>query len=153
MRTNILGKLGLLVITISMLAIMAGCTNTATSISQQPTTTSHTTGQPIEILSVRDTYQSGQTVIPAGPTIEITLKNVSNESIISLNVTLEELGDRTYAFDFYVTSSNPLAPNEQISCEQTLIGGGWGGGIPYSLTINGTMESGETFTFTWEPAD
>jgi len=146
MRSNIHRRLALLVIAVSMFAIMMGCTSTATS--QSP-------GQPIEVVSVTETFLSGQgqTVVPGGPYIEITLKNISRESIISLNVTLEELGPRTWDFDFDVTSSNPLAPNKRISYERKCGGGGWGGGVPYSLSINGTLESGEVFAFTWEPPD
>ncbi len=153
MGTIIHRKLALLVISLSTLGIMAGCSPTATSQSPQSTTTSESPGQQIEVVSVLDTYQSGQTVVPGGPEIEITLKNVSSESIISLNVTLEEGGPRSWDFDFNVTSSNPLAQNKRISCERRLIGGGWGGGVPYSLSINGTLESGEVFAFTWEPSD
>jgi len=142
MEINIHRNLGLLIISISTLVIMVGCT---------PTTTSQSPQQPIEVISVIELDNA--TPHPGGPTIEITLKNIIKESIISLNVTLEELGDRNFDFDFDVTSSNPLAPNKRISSERRLIGGGWGGGVPYSLAINGTMESGEVFAFTWEPSD
>jgi hypothetical protein len=153
MRSNFHAVPGLLIIFVSMLALMVGCTPTATSQSQQSTAASELTGQPIEVVSVQDTYQSGQTVTPGGPTIKITLKNISEEPIVSLNVTLEEGGPRSFDYDFDVTKSNPLLPNELISSERRCIGGGWGGGIPYFLIINGTMESGEVFTFTWEPSD
>lgn len=151
MGANIRGKLGFLIITLSTLVILVGCTPTITSQSPEPTTTSHTTGQLIEVVSVIELYNA--TPHPGGPAIEITLKNISTESIISLNVTLEESGPRSWDFDFNVTSSNPLEPNERISYERWLAGGGWGGGIPYSLSINGTLKSGEVFAFTWEPSD
>ncbi|HEY97646.1 MAG TPA: hypothetical protein G4O16_05640 [Dehalococcoidia bacterium] len=155
MGTNIYGKIWFLIISIIMFFIMAGCTPTATSQSPQHNTTFESPGQPIEVVSVIETFLSGQgqTVVPGGPIIEITLKNISKEPITSLNVTLEEGGPRSWDFDFDVTSSNPLPPNKRISYERRIGGGGWGGGIPYSLTINGTLESGEAFAFTWEPSD
>ncbi|MDD5289371.1 MAG: hypothetical protein PHY28_09720 [Dehalococcoidales bacterium] len=105
--------------------------------------------QPIEVVSVLDTYQPGQPISPAGPTIEITLKNVSYWTVVSLNVTLKEGGSRSFSFDFNVTPSNPLLLGESISAKQTLIGGGFGGGIPYSVVISGTLESGAKFVYTY----
>jgi hypothetical protein len=149
MGSNIHSKLLLLIIFLITLIIIVGCTTTATSISQQATTTSQPAKQPIEVISVIEVDSSPN---PAGGIVEIVLKNVSERSIISLNVTLQESGERSWEYDFNVTPSNPLVPYEQISSQRRLIGGGWGGGVPYSLTINGTMESGEAFTFTWEPS-
>jgi hypothetical protein len=151
MGINYNRSLWLLITLITILVITMGCAPTAISPSPGTTTTSFSPGQPVEVISVIELYN--ETPHPGGPAIEITLKNVSDESIISLNVTLEELGDRAFDFDFNIASSNPLTPNDQISSERWLIGGGWGGGVLYFLTINGTMESGKAFSFTWEPAD
>jgi hypothetical protein len=151
MGLNYNRDLWLLIIIITILIITPGCTPTAISPSPGTTATSLSPGQPVEVISVIELYN--ETPHPGGPAIEITLKNVSDESIISLNVTLEELGDRAFDFNFDVTSLNPLTPDERTSSERWLIGGGWGGGVPYSLTINGTMESGKVFAFIWEPSE
>jgi hypothetical protein len=153
MRTYIVGILGLFIMIIMALVMIVGCHPRATSPSPETVATSLSSTYPIEIVSVLDTYEAGQTVNPAGPEIEITLKNVSDKSIVSLNVTLLESGERSFDFDFYVTSSHPLIPNKNIGSKRSLIGGGWGDSIPYSLVINGTMASGETFSFTWKPSD
>jgi hypothetical protein len=63
---------------------------------------------------------------------------------------------RQFAFDFGVSRSNPIQPGACISASKRLIGGGFGGeppygSFPYSLAINGTVEDGQSFTFTWEP--
>ncbi len=142
-------RLTLIVLGLALILAASGCTPTSTSTPTPPTQNQ----QPIEVISVLDTTTM---VNPGGPTIEITLKNISNEPVVSLNVTLEEGGPRSFSFDFDVTPSNPLSPNKRISAERRLIGGGFGGdppygNFPYSLTINGTMQSGETFAFTWEP--
>jgi hypothetical protein len=122
---------------------LVGCLSTPSMDSRQP----------IKVISVLDTHQPGQPISPAGPTIEITLENVSHESVVSLNVTMEETGDRSFAFDFGVVPSDPLSPGKTINAKRTLVGGGFGGGIPYSLSINGTLQSGVTFDFIWEPTD
>lgn len=115
------------------------------------TTVSGSTAEPIAIVSV--TYAAGQTVNPGGPTIEITLKNVSKEDVSSLDVTLDESSRGRFKFDFGVDMSKPLAPSKTIRARQILIGGGWGPGIAYSLVIGGTLRSGVTFEFTWKPLD
>ena len=108
--------------------------------------------QPIEVVSVSDTYKAGEPINPGGPTIEITLKNVSTDPIVSLAVTLDEGRAVNYSFDFGITSANPLSPGETVNAKQILIGGGFGGGISYSVIINGTYQDSSTFSFTWEPA-
>jgi hypothetical protein len=154
-------SLGLALILITPLV---GCTPAQTPTTPIPPSTPAQTPsqssqgqQPIEVISVLDTTKlvNGE-INPGGPTIKITLKNVSHKPVVSLNVTMDEGGPRSFDFDFNVTPSNPFQPNESISSERRLIGGGFGGDLPYgnfpySLTINGTMQSGETFAFTWEP--
>ena len=105
--------------------------------------------QPIEVISVSDTYKTGEPINPGGPTIEITLKNISAEPIISLAVTLDEGRPVNYPFDFGVTSANPLSPGETANAKRILIGGGFGGGISYSVIISGTYQDGSTFNYTW----
>ncbi len=105
---------------------------------------------PVAIVSVVDTYRAGQTVNPGGPEIEITLKNVSREEVISLDASIEERG-RRYNFDFGVSSSRLLAPGRTVSARRVLIGGGWGDSVSYSVNVSGTLRSGTTFNFIWKP--
>ena len=82
---------------------------------------------------------------PGGPIVEITLKNVSPEPIISLNVTLR-LSTLT-GFNFLVTSSVPWLPNKSISLEQPIIGGGFSDSLLYPLEITGTFQNGSVFLY------
>ncbi len=100
-------------------------TVTATTLTGEP--------KPIEVVSVLDTYKIGQTVIPAGPTVEITLKNIAEEPIISL-IAILELG-RPFEFTFDVSPSNPLLPGESISKRQVLIMGGFSDDKFYPLRV------------------
>jgi hypothetical protein len=86
-----------------------------------------------------------QPINPGGPIVEITLKNVSSENIISLSTEIE-LG-RTFNYSFDVSSSGPLLPANSISSRLTLIGGGFSDTDSYPLTINGTFQSGATFSY------
>jgi heat shock protein HslJ len=118
---------------------LAGCTS-----APNPTPTSTLTNQqPIEVVSVSGPLPP---INPGGPIVEITLKNVSSEPVISLVATIE-LG-RTFTFNFDVTSSNPLLPGENISTRLTLISGGFSDNISYPLNINGTLQNGATFAYT-----
>ncbi|MFA5307999.1 MAG: hypothetical protein WC370_00750 [Dehalococcoidales bacterium] len=144
----------LLIVSMAALAVMAGCTSSATPTPTQ----SQQNQQPVEVLSVLDTYKTGQTVNPGGPEIEITLKNVSVEPVVSLEAALELLSipadsflKRSWNYNFNVTSSNPLLPGKSIRAKNILISGGFGDSLPYAVTINGTLQSGAVFAYTWEP--
>jgi hypothetical protein len=80
-----------------------------------------------------------------GPVVEITLKNVGVEPVISLNATLD-LG-RPLDFIFNVTPANPLQPNKSTSARLCLIAGGFGTNVPYPLTINATLQNGDKFVY------
>lgn len=99
--------------------------------------------QPIEVLSVLGPLQP---INPGGPIVEITLKNVSDQTISSLTASLEL--NRSFNFDFDVTSSNPLLPNQITSAKSTLIGGGFGDNASYPLEIKGTLKDNTTFDYT-----
>lgn len=99
--------------------------------------------QPIQITSVLGPLQP---VNPGGPTVEITLKNVTVEPIISLTATLEL--SRSFDFAFDVTPSHPLQPNSSTSSTLTLIGGAFGDNVSYPLTIAATLQSGAEFVYT-----
>jgi hypothetical protein len=108
-----------------------------------PPTITPTNQQSIEIVSVLGPLPP---INPGGPIVEITLNNVSNESIVSLTATLEL--SRAFNFKFDVSSLNPLLPAESISAKLTLIGGGFSDNISYPLRLEGTLEDGSTFAYT-----
>ena len=123
---------------LSMVAmLLVACTGSTT-----PTPTSQNQ-QPIEIISVLGPLQP---INPGGPIVEITLKNVGAEPVVTLAANLEL--SRSFAFNFDVTPSNPLLPDKTISAKLTLIGGGFSDSLSYPLTINGTMQNGATFVYT-----
>ena len=88
MGERIPGKYSITALAIFMiwLAVMAGCSSPVTTtpppiISAWPPLTSSNTPtplppdlRPVEVVSVEDTYKSGQTVNPGGPEIEIALR-------------------------------------------------------------------------------
>ena len=124
----------------------------AVACTQEPierTSASESPAEPIAIVSVA--YAAGQTVNPGGPAVEITLKNLSKEDVVSLDVTLDESQRGSFKFDFGVNTSKPLSPGKTIRARQILIAGGWGPDIPYSVAVSGTLRSGAAFSFTWEP--
>ncbi len=83
---------------------------------------------------------------PGGPIVEITLENVAAEPVTALTATLEL--SRLFDFSFEVSPASPLPPGKSISKRLTLIGGGFNDNVAYSLTLSGTLESGDTFTYT-----
>ena len=84
---------------------------------------------------------------PGGPEIEITLKNVSNEPVVSLTAIFTNLGPRDFDFEFAVSNSNPLLSGISISDSLTLIGAGSDTNVSYPLTIEGTLQDGVTFNY------
>jgi hypothetical protein len=98
---------------------------------------------PIEIVSVKGPLEP---INPGGPVVGITLKNISNENIVSLNTTL--MLERTFNFEFDVSDENPLLPNKTIYAERILINGGLADDIEYPLEISGTFQNETTFAYT-----
>ena len=100
--------------------------------------------EPIEIVSVLGPVGP---VNPGGPGVEITLKNVGVEPVISLTATLEV--SEPYDFVFDVTPSNSLQPDRSTSARFCLIGGGgFSSDGSYPLTINATLQNGANFVYT-----
>ena len=101
--------------------------------------------EPIEIVSVLGPVGP---VNPGGPGIEITLKNVGVEPVISLTATLELNESFDFTFDD-VSPAHPLQPNRSTSARLFLIAGGFiSGNLSYPLTINTTLQSGAKFVYT-----
>jgi hypothetical protein len=104
--------------------------------------------QPIEIVSVLGPVGP---VNPGGPIVEITLKNVSVEPVISLTATLEASSASGFPFNFTfddVSPLNPLQPTRSTSNKLCLIGGGFSSDVSYPLTINATLRNGAKFVYT-----
>jgi hypothetical protein len=72
---------------------------------------------------------------------------VSTEPIISLTAIFTNLGPHDFDFNFEVGSVNPLSPGASISDTQSLIDGGFSNNVLYPLTIEGTLQSGATFSY------
>ena len=103
--------------------------------------------QPVEVISALSPRPLiGQLINPAGPIVEITLKNVSDEPVISLTATLELY--KSFEFIFDITPSNPLLPGDSISSRQLLIQGAISDTHSYPLTINVTLQNGDEFVYT-----
>jgi len=116
--------------------VLVSCSTTTTTQNQQP----------IEVVSV---FGPLQPFTPAGPTVEITLKNVSTEPVFSLTaffVEFTEPGPHDFVFD--VTPSNPLISGKSSSNQLTLSNGGWGNNTHYHLTNTGTLQNGITLNYT-----
>lgn len=133
----------LLFVTVGLALILVTDLTGCTSTSDSTPTPTPTNLQPIEVVSMSGPLQP---INPGGPIVEINLKNVSDESVVSLIASLEL--SRSFRVDYDVNSSNPLLPNESISSRLTLIGGGFSDAISYPLTISGTFQSGKTFAYT-----
>jgi hypothetical protein len=153
----------LLISVVLFVLLISGCSRasnsslstTPTSPASSPTATLPPDQEPIEVVSATGPwpswYEDGKPVYnPGGPIVEITLRNVSEESIIFLEASLDaNRPDRPFEFTFDVTISNPLLTGESISARQSLIGGGFGD-LPLPLTINGKLQSNVAFVYTKE---
>ena len=132
-------KLGLYIISILasiLLMSLGGCSRT-------PNTKTTTSEEAIEVVSV---LGPSQPINPGGPIVEITLKNISSESIIALSATLEL--NKSFVFSYDVSASNPLPTGKSIGVKLSLINAGYDASLSYLLTINGTQQNGETFVYT-----
>jgi len=102
--------------------------------------------EPIEITSVLGPVGP---INWGGPVVEITLKNVDVEPVVSLTATLElDTPFGPFDFVFNVTPSNPLQPNRSTTATRCLIGGGFSNNVSYPLTINATLQNGTNFVYT-----
>ena len=125
---------------LSMVALLLGaCKGTTTPTGQQP----------IQVVSVSGPLPP---INPGGPNVEVTLKNVSGDPVVSLTASLEisRVGpsNAPFVFNFDVSSSNPLLPSSSISSRLTLIGGSFADNISYPLNIEGKLQRGGTFAYT-----
>ena len=133
----------ILIISLATFVVILGCSTTPTSTPTPTTTPTPQNQQPIVIISVLGPLQP---INPGGPNVEITLKNISPEPIVTLIVTLEL--NRPFNFAFDISLPVPLLPDNTISAKQTLIGGGFSDNLSYPLTISGTLRNGVAFGYT-----
>jgi len=120
--------------------LLAACTGGSSTTNEQP----------IEVMSVLGPITNP--VNPGGPVVEITLKNVSGEPVVSLKaslgITRAGPSNPPFTFNFDVTPSNPLLPDKTISTKLTLIGGGFSDNVSYPLKLEGRLESGAEYSYT-----
>jgi hypothetical protein len=120
-----------MVIALSILALAAGgCAST-------------TGQQPIEIVSVTGPMSP---INPGGPIVEITMKNISDEPIVTLTARLETAWAFTCTCD--VTADNPLLPGKSVTARINMIGGGFSSTVSYPMTVIWTRPNGDSFSFT-----
>jgi hypothetical protein len=117
------------------------------NISTTTTSTNATTTQDQQPIKIVSALGPEPPFTPGGPEIEITLKNVSNEPVVSLTAIFTNLGPREFDFDFPVSTANPLLSGVSISDSLTLIGASIDTNVSYPLTIEGTLQNGVTFNY------
>jgi hypothetical protein len=129
-------------------SILLTATLLAVTVSSCHPVSASQSWEPIEIVSVVGPVGP---VNPGGAGVEITLKNVSVEPVISLTATLERDTAFGTSVDFtfdHVCPSNPLQPNTSTSDRLFLIGAGFSSDVSYPLTINATLRNGANFVYT-----
>ncbi len=142
-RKLLVDKVRLLCVVFALMTVLTACSTSSTSSNPASTPTSTLTNQqPIEIVSL---FGPIPPFNPGGPNVELILKNISPETIVSLNVTLEL--NRPFDFFFDVSLPVPLLPGQTVSDEQTLISAGFNDGTNYPLKISGTFRNGSTFDY------
>lgn len=83
---------------------------------------------------------------PAGPIVNLTIRNTSNMAITSLKATL--FIGQAYSFQFtQINSSTPLGPQGTASSVTTLLGGGYVSNVKYQALISGTFQNGSAFSY------
>ena len=106
-------------------------------------------GSQVEVVSVTGPIPPYN---PGGPVVSISLKNIGETPITSLNATLAFVNPRNvltpWPFSFNASPSNPLLPGESINATSTLIGASIDSSLEYPLTVNGAFLNGTQFSFT-----
>jgi hypothetical protein len=135
-----------ILIMISVMALSACQTKTTSPITTTSTTSNYEAGnpQPIDVLSVQGPLPP---INPGGPNVEITLKNVSTEPVVSLTAVFTNLGARDIDINFEVGPANPLLPGASVNDTQSLIDGGFTNNVLYPLITERTLQSGATFSY------
>ena len=122
--------------------------SSASSPAPESTSVSH----PVEVIVVTGPIPPYN---PKNPTISISLMNVADAPIISLNATLVWVAQTnvpgvvgaSYSFVFGVNSSSPLLPSQTIQLTSTFVGPVFEANLHYPLTIDGTLKNGTRFSY------
>jgi hypothetical protein len=138
-KKGIIGIVVIFLILISLVLVSCGSSKTTTT----PTTT--TSIQPVQVTAVSGPLQP---INPGGPTVQITLQNITALGVTSLSAVFTNLGPHDYKFDFPVSDDSPLRPMASTSATQTLINGSINNDVSYPLTLEGTLQGGLTFNYT-----
>jgi hypothetical protein len=103
-------------------------------------------GSPAEVVSLTGPIPP---YTPAGPEVGVTLRNIGQVPITSLNASLGLPGEVSspYSFVFDVSSSSPLLPGQSIQATRTLVNGGFDSTQEYPLTISGALSNGTRFAY------
>jgi hypothetical protein len=148
-------KLGLFSFILVCMFLTSGCRTSPVINSSTPSSIVGTQGIPgIRVVSVSEIQSlPGETIIPGGGMVEIVVKNISSQIIVSLVVMFYEPleANSPWSFNFEVSPLKPLSPNLTISKQNFLIGSGWGPQEAYFLTVSGAYDDGSIFAFRWEP--
>ena len=131
---------------ITLITLLTSCASSTTTTSQSSTATTTTPSatnlQPMEVVSLTGPLPP---VNPGGPNVEMVLKNITTEPVITLNVTLEL--NVPFKFVFDVALPTPALPGKNMSAVQTLLNGGFNASTFYPLHISGTFQNGSTFDY------
>jgi len=147
MKRNLHEILPILIFAMIILLALSACESKATFPTLTTSTTSNYeagNSQPIDVLSVQGPLPP---INPGGPNVEITLKNVSTEPVVSLTAVFTNLGARDIDINFEVGPANPLLPGASVNDTQSLIDGGFTNNVLYPLITEGTLQSGATFSY------
>lgn len=100
---------------------------------------------PVSVVSVKAVGPTN----PAGPSVEIVLKNTGTEAVVSLKAGLQLEGDKKFKYDFpAVSSDTPLQPGDTVSQTLNLIGpAGYSDESWYPLTIDMIFENDITLAY------
>lgn len=104
-------------------------------------------GHPVEVVSVEGPIPPYN---PGGPVVSITLRNIGDSPVTSLNASLpsQPAGPKVpYSFVFNVSSSAPMLPGQTKAETRTLIGASIDSSLEYPLTIRGTLLNGTQFSY------
>jgi hypothetical protein len=108
-----------------------------------------TVQHPVQVVSVSGPLPP---INPGGPVVEVILKNISSEPVVSLTSSLEisraGLSSSPFIFNFDVTSASPLLYSKSIRSRLTLVGVSFADNVSYPLKIEGKLESGGMFSYT-----
>ena len=103
--------------------------------------------RPIEVLSL---HVSSGPPLPAGPTMQISVKNIGAQAISSLSIELGIAVIRPdfFSFSFQITALSPLLPNQTANAERLMTTSSYVEGQYYPVFIHGYFQDGTDFDYT-----